>query len=304
MRFFSRVLRCQLKLLKPITTHASISATRKAQDLFGRLGARAHTGEVVFAPVTFDKFSACLITPRAVPSQPGCAILYLHGGGYVAGSIEYACGFGSVLSATFGQNVFCPAYRLAPENPFPAALEDVLTAYRYLLQSGVRQVAVVGESAGGGLIFSLIQRLKQLELPLPYAVWAISPWVDLQMLGPSLEQNQRRDPTLTKRLLSLYRDMYAKGQEDHPLVSPILASLNGFPPTLIHVGGDEILLDNARSLNTKLREANVQSILHIVPKMWHAFVLYGTAEGWEALKIAQRFLKEHRLNGSKRIDIS
>ena len=158
-------------------------------------------------------------------------ILYLHGGAYVAGDIEYAKGFAGILAAETQQRVLSIAYRLAPENPFPAAVDDALAAYEYLLHNGYKagDISLVGESAGGGLVYCLCQYIKQKNIPLPAALVGISPWTDLTFSGASYERNSKKDPSLSKDVLREHAEAYAKGQAANPLVSPIFGDLSGFP---------------------------------------------------------------------------
>ena len=184
----------------------------------------------------------------------------------------YAKGFGSVLSAVTGAEVLCPAYRLAPEHPFPAGLEDSFSAYQFLLeQEG--PVVLCGESAGGGMIYALCFLAKEKGLPLPAGLIGISPWTDLTASGSSYEENRERDPSMTRERLDLFASCYTECR-DNPLVSPLFGDLTGFPPSLLFVGGDEIMLDDSRRLHEKLLSCGCASTLEIAPELWHAYVLY------------------------------
>ena len=158
--------------------------------------------------VRCSAFSAAWVLPRDLRRE-GVA-LYLHGGGYTCGSLEYARGFGSALADECGTRVFCCASRLAPEHPFPAAVEDALESYQYLLNKGYTRITLCGESAGGGLCYALCLRLKELKLPLPCCILAISPWVNLTNTGASYETNAESDPTLTKAILDYYARCYTE----------------------------------------------------------------------------------------------
>ena len=139
-------------------------------------------------------------------------MLYLHGGGYTCGNLDYAKGFAATLADECGVRVFCAAYRLAPEDPFPAALDDAVVSYQYLLSKGYgpNQILLCGESAGGGLCYALCLRLKQLKLPLPCGIIAISPWTDLTQSGATFDENRDNDPSLSKELLDFYSACYTK----------------------------------------------------------------------------------------------
>ena len=147
----------------------------------------------------------------------------------MAGDISYARGYGTILCAKNGMDVFCAAYRLAPEAPYPAALEDAQQAYQYLLDSGYmpQEILLCGESAGGGLIYALVLQLRDQEKPLPACLIAISPWVDLTLSGKSYEENRQRDPSLTKERLAFFVRQYLREGEtaENPLVSPLFADL-------------------------------------------------------------------------------
>ena len=166
-------LRSQLARLKPIMQNQSLDATRKRQNMLGELMAASRQHQVNMRRHPFSRFQGLWITPREQRREG--VILYLHGGGYVTGGEEYAKSFGSTLAYTCGCRVFCCAYRLAPEQPYPAALEDALEAYRYLLGKGYQRITLCGESAGGGLCYALCLKLKALSLPMPCCVVTVSP---------------------------------------------------------------------------------------------------------------------------------
>lgn len=290
----SSVVREQIRLLKPILTRSSIAASRSLQEALGELGAKTVAGKVQFQDFTLADQPACWAVPADSFLDDPRALLYLHGGGYVAGSIRFAKGFGGVLASRTQVRTLCLAYRLAPEHPFPAAAEDALAAYRYLLAQGYAPdcITLTGESAGGGLLVALCLRLKEEGLPLPGRMIPISPWVDLTLGGESLEANRRADVCLTREELAGFAAVYAPGLERDPLVSPVFGDLTGLPPCCIYVGGDEILLDDARLLADRLRAAGVPCTLHVEDGMWHAYPLYGVPEANEALAEIRALLEE------------
>ncbi len=292
MTLSTSLLRSQLAFFKPFLQDCSIETVRAGQDKLGLLMAGRLRSKLTYAPVVFRHFVGEWIVPAA-PSRDG-VILYLHSGGYVAGDLEYARGFGSVLAAKNNVRVFCAAYRLAPEHPFPAALEDALAAYQLLLDTGYegRQIMLCGESAGGGLIYSLAVRLKELGMPLPGGLIAISPWSDLTASGKSYQKNREKDPTMQEARLRFYAECYTD-EPANPLVSPLFADLNGMPPSLIFVGGDEIMLDDAALLHQKLLDAGCESLLTVTPDMWHGYILYGVSEAKRDLETIRHFLYEH-----------
>lgn len=265
---------------------------RLAQDQLGKLGARALEHTVSFTQTAFEHFSACFAAPENLPESDERVILYLHGGAYTAGTLDYAMGFGGVLAHKTRCRTFCAAYRLAPEHPFPAALDDALTAYRFLQHAGYKpeNIAFVGESAGGGLIFCLALLLAQQGEPLPAALVAMSPWTDLTQTGASYVKNKRRDPTLNRRTLAESAIMYAKSNLGNPLVSPAFGSFTGFPPSLLFVGGNEILLDDAYMLNSRLINAGCESELIVAPGLWHVYPLFNIPEARAAIARIDAFL--------------
>ena len=279
MELSQRFVRKHLERIHPFTKACSLEATRRGQDLLGNVLAKTMRTNVNIVPVDHPKLSgnvepcACFAIPHDELKRG--VILYLHGGGYTCGDIEYAKGFGSVLASECGIRVLCLAYRLAPENPFPAALDDAVEAYRYLLSLGYlsSQIVLAGESAGGGLWFSLCLKLRQLDLPLPCSIIAISPWTDLTQSGESFIFNHDVDPSLCKETLDFYSKCYSQNPTD-PLVSPLFGDVSGLPPSLIFAGKDEVLLDDSRRMHNKLVSSGCTSELVEAEGMWHAYVLY------------------------------
>lgn len=292
MSLSSKLLRMQLSVLKPWLDGTTLDTSRALQQKIGLLQARTHQKFVNFEPRCFERFEAEWVIPKC-DAEDGI-ILYLHGGGYVAGDLEYARGFGSILSVKIGRKVFCPAYRLAPEHPFPAALEDALESYRYLLGEGFSpgKITLCGESAGGGLIFSLTMKLRELGLPMPRGIVAISPWTDLTLSGGSYAANMACDPSLTRERLQCYASLYAGDETANPYVSPLFGQLSGFPPSLIFVGGDEVLLDDSVRLNARLLACGCRSELVVTPGMWHVYTLYGIAEARRDFRKIDSFMRE------------
>ena len=293
MELSAKLVRAQLHFFKPFVANCSLETTRKGQDKLGELMSVLHKREVYMKDHDFGAFQGAWVMPK--DERRSGVILYLHGGGYTCGSLEYAKGFAATLASQCGVRVFCAAYRLAPENPYPAAVDDALEAYRYLLKKGYapRQILLCGESAGGGLIYALCLRLRQEGLELPCGLIGISPWVDLTGSGKSYETNRDNDPSLTQELLEFYAKCYTTDPAD-PLCSPVFGDLTGFPPSLLFAGGDEILLDDARALHEKLVQSGCRSTLHIAPERWHAYVLYCLSENMEEdMAAIDRFLTKN-----------
>lgn len=225
------------------------------------------------------------------------ALLYLHGGAFMAGS---ARGYGSLaagLGRACGLTVYSIDYRLAPEHPFPVAIEDACEAYQALLANGVppARIAVAGDSAGGGLAVGMLLSAKAKRLPMPAACVAISPWADLALEGESMATKRDADPLLRPDALAAAADHYMRGGSlRSPMASPVHADLAGLPPLLVQVGSAEILLDDAVRLCRAAGAADVEARLEIWPHMihvWHAFS-FMLPEGQAAIASAGTFLNE------------
>ncbi len=289
MGLSAKLVRSQLNFFKPFVANCSLEVTRKGQDKLGELMEAIHWHDVIVHDHNFENFEGAWVIPKE--ERRSGAVLYLHGGGYTCGDLEYAKGFASTLAAECGVRVFCAAYRLAPETRFPGAVDDAEESYRYLLSKGYtpKQICLCGESAGGGLIYALCLRLKERGLPLPCGIIAISPWVDLTASGESYITNKDADPSLTEELLRFYAKCYADDVRA-PEVSPLFAELDGLPPSLIFVGGDEILLDDSKRMHEKLLQSGCKSQLVIAPERWHAYVLYMLNENMSDFDTINQFL--------------
>ncbi len=202
------------------------------------------------------------------------AFLYLHGGGHFIGSCESHRGFASQIARASRSRLLLPEYRLAPESPFPAGLMDARATYRFLLAQGYppERIIVGGESSGGGLTLALLQTLRDEGMPMPAGAVLLSAWTDLLGTGESVSSRAKQDPWLRPAGIKIVADRYRGGTPtSHPLVSPLYGDLRGFPPLLIHVGDDEILLDDSTRLASKAAAAGVETTLKIWPGLWHAF---------------------------------
>ena len=305
-------LRSQLMLLKPFISGCSLATARRGQEKLGQLMAHGHKGEVTCENLKVGDVECAMLTPKNEVSTG--VILYLHGGGYTAGGLHYAKGFATILAAKCGIRVFCAAYRLAPEFPFPTALEDSLDAYGYLLSSGyaASQIILCGESAGGGLCYAVAQKLRDKGRSLPAGIIAISPWTDLTASGESYKTNEKRDPSMTKERLKYFADCYLYGTEEerrelhpkvnpdaeddrekkcNPRVSPLFGSFEKLPPSLIFVGGDEIMLDDSVLVAEKMQAAGVECELIVRPDMWHGYVLYCLKENESDFTKISKFIR-------------
>jgi epsilon-lactone hydrolase len=223
-------------------------------------------------------------------------VLYFHGGGYAFGTATLARDFTWRIGAAAHACVLYFDYRLAPEHPFPAAVEDAATVYRWLgRRFDPRRIAFMGESAGGGLALATLYKLRDEGLPLPGAAVAISPWTDLALTGPSLQSNAAADPMLTATHLPALANGYLAGADPrHHYASPLYGDASGLPPTLIHAGSDEILRDDAVRMADKLRAAGCEVEIEVWPRMPHAWHLYARIlpEGRRAIEKIGTFLQE------------
>jgi len=232
-------------------------------------------------------------TPKAHPSR---VILFLHGGGYVSGSIASHRHMIAQVGREAGARTLALGYRLAPEHPFPAALDDAIGAYRYLLSEGFAPANIVmaGESAGGGLAIATLVCLREAGAPQPGCVWLSSPWVDLAMSGETMETKAPVDPMIQKGYLAELAAAYLNGADARdPRVSPLYADLRGLPPMLIQTGSAETLLDDAVRLAGAAGAAGVRTTLQVWPEMIHAFPLFWAqlADGRRALAQVGAFVR-------------
>ncbi|MDF1719516.1 MAG: alpha/beta hydrolase [Minwuia sp.] len=225
-------------------------------------------------------------------------ILYLHGGGYVIGSLNTHRALASNLSRAAGARVLVVDYRLAPEHPFPAAVDDAVAAYGWLLDQGISaaDIAISGDSAGGGLTIAALVALRDKGLAMPACAVPISPWVDLEGTGDSMTALHDADPMVKKPGLARMADMYLGGADaKSPLAAPMHADLTGLPPMLIQVGTRETLLDDARRLHRNALAAGVNSSLEEAGGMIHVWHLFGPmlSEAREAIGRAGAFMQVH-----------
>lgn len=234
---------------------------------------------------------------RAPGSQAGRAILYLHGGGYVMGSLTTHRSLAGEISRAAQAAVLLIDYRLAPEAPFPAAVEDGVAAYRWLLDQGfaAKNLAVAGDSAGGGLAIATLISARDQGLPMPKAAVPISPWSDMTCSNESYKTRAEADPMVASGGIGDMAGLYLQGKDPkHPYASPNFADLRSLPPLLIHVGRDEVLLDDSIKLDQKAKADGVDSTLEVWEDMihvWHAFHPM-LPEGKQAIARVGSFLRE------------
>jgi len=212
---------------------------------------------------------------HAPAAEAGKAVLLLHGGAYVLGGPASHAGLAAHLGQAGGAEAYLPDYRLAPEHPYPAALDDALASYRWLLQQyQPGQLVIAGDSAGGNLTLATAIAIREAGLPLPAALVLISPWLDLSLGGASIRKRARRDPMLRASWIGACAKLYAGGVAlDDPRISPLFGDLKGLPPMMIHVGSEEILFSDAERLAQRAGAAGVKVRLHVFDGLWHDFQL-------------------------------
>ncbi len=223
-------------------------------------------------------------------------ILYLHGGGYVIGSTDVQLSVPARLSLATACEVVSIDYRLAPEHPLPAATEDAVAAYRELLDDGP-VTAIAGDSAGGALALLAGVMIRDRVLPAADAIVAFSPWTDMTGESPRFNDPRFEDAVLPRLFLSLAADAALDGwSPEDPRVTPLTADLRGLPPTMIHVGGDELVLADSLRLGNRLAVSGVETTLHVWPGMIHVFVAYPqlVPESDQALGEVAAFLDAQR----------
>jgi phosphinothricin tripeptide acetyl hydrolase len=221
-------------------------------------------------------------------------VLYLHGGGFVMGSPVTHRKLAGDISRASGARVLLLDYRLAPEHPNPAATDDGVQAYRWLLEQGVEpgSVAVAGDSAGGGLTVAVLLALRDAGAPMPAAAVCISPWVDMTGEAASITTRAERDPMVGTGDLARFTDWYLAGA-DARASSPVYADLQGLPPLLIHVGDEEILLDDSVLLAERATAAGVDATLEVWPEMFHVWHVFAgrVPESTAAVEQVGQFLR-------------
>jgi len=225
-------------------------------------------------PVQIDSVPAEWVS---VGKKDHGVFLYLHGGAYSLGSINTHRELVARVAQTTGLRGLVINYRLAPENPFPAALEDTLTSYTWLLEQGSdpSEIFIIGDSAGGGLALAALIQLRDNGQPQPAGAICLSPWTDLACTGASMRINSGMDGILDEQSLRIYANRYSGGMDkNNPLISPLYGDLSGLPPILLQVGTDEILLDDAVRFSKNASKAGVDIALEIWDEMFHVFQMF------------------------------
>ena len=281
--------------------------TREADESQGATEGRRRSfeqmvdGFTIDVQATYRRVNAGGVTAEWVTAEGASdsrVVLYLHGGGYIIGSPRTHRALMAKLSQDAGARVLGLDYRLAPEHPFPAPVEDAVAAYHWLLNEGYDpgRIAVAGDSAGGGLAVAALVQSRYLGLPMPAAAVCISPWVDMEGLGESMETRAKADPMVGKENLMISAKTYLGGSDPKaPLAAPLYADLRGLPAILIQVGDAEVLLDDSTRLAGVAREAGVEVQMHVWDDMIHVWHLFAPIlpEGQQAISQAGEFIKKH-----------
>lgn len=273
---------------------ASIEQQRRDLDAMSNLSPVAEDVSVEQTTIA-GRPAEWLSAPGAMADR---VFLYLHGGAYYMGSCTSHRDLAARLSRACGMRALVVEYRLAPEHPYPAAIEDAVAAYRALVDSGYApsQIVIGGDSAGGGLTVATLLSLRDAGDVLPRAAVLLSPWTDLEGTGESMETRSAHDPWLSAEGVRAITGLYIGDLDPRtPLVSPIYADLHGLPPTLVHVGHDEVLLDDSRRLVDRLQVAGVDVTFKIWEGMWHVFQSFASQvpEGRQAIDEIGDFVKSH-----------
>lgn len=277
-----------------LVENTDIEKHRHSQDQIGAM--LGNSREIRYRETDIDgMYGEWVSVNRAHRKQS--VILHCHGGGYSTGSSLYARTLTSKLASSTSMNVLCFDYRLAPEHPYPAALEDAMKAWNYLmlLGYGARDVILTGDSAGGNLALSLTLKLKEEKRLLPGGLILMSPWTDLTSSGNSFQTKADVDPVLDKAYIDRMVEAYAPGLGlEDPFVSPLFGNFEGFPPVYIQVGENEILLSDSKRLYQAMSEAGVSVKMDIYPGMWHVFQMSPVKAAREAMNKNAEFVYDIR----------
>lgn len=279
-----------VKRVHGLVENTDLEKHRQSQDQIGAI--LGNTKDIKYNEIDIDgMYGEWVSVERAHMKK--YIILHCHGGGYSTGSSLYARTLTSKLAASTSMDVLCFDYRLAPEHPYPAALEDAMKAWNYLmlLGYGARDVIITGDSAGGNLALALVLKLKEEDRLLPRGLVLMSPWTDLTSSGKSFETKAEVDPVLDKEYIDRMIQAYA-GDLDvrNPFISPLFGDFAGFPPTYIQVGENEILLSDSLRLHHVLVDANVSVKMDHFPGMWHVFQMSPFKTASEAMDKNAEFI--------------
>lgn len=290
---FMRLLKAVHSLQEPETmTTEDLEKQRRSQEALGNMAAAM--GGLVWEPFELGRMDAAWMRLER-PHKRRRVILYCHGGGYTSGGLGFSKVLASKLTRATGLDVLAFDYRLAPEHPYPAAVEDAQAAWDHLMRLGfgARDVVLAGDSAGGNMALVLCLRLRAEGRMLPGALLLMSPWTDMTCSGESLTERADIDPVLTPEYIYAVREAYAGSLDPaQPELSPLLADLAGLPPTLIQVGTHEILFSDAERLAERMNAAGTECRLEVWEGMWHDFQMYPSKSAAQAMQNAAHFLIE------------
>ncbi len=279
-----------IKKVHGFVENTDIEKHRQSQDQLGTLFSNIR--EVDYKSVDIDGMHGEWVSVERTHMKK-YVILYCHGGGFSTGSSLYGRTLTSKLAKSTSMDVLSFDYRLAPEHPYPAAVEDALKAWDYLMLMGygARDVIVAGDSAGGNLALVLVHMLKKQGRLLPRGLVLLSPWTDLTSSGDSFHEKADIDPVLDEEYIGNIVEAYA-GKEDltDQFISPLFGDFTGFPPTCIQVGENEILLSDSQRLHKKMIEANVPVHMEVFEGMWHVFQMSPFKTAYEAMDTCAEFI--------------
>ncbi len=279
-----------IKKVHGTVENVDIEKHRQSQDYFGIL--LGNNKEVSIKEIELEGIHGEWISVNRAHMKK-YIILYCHGGGYSTGSSLYARTLTTKLATSTSMDVLCFDYRLAPEHPYPAATEDAMKIWNYimLLGYGARDIIVAGDSAGGNMALSLVMKLKMENRLLPRGIMLMSPWTDLTSSGKSHITKADIDPVLNANYINEMIENYAKGENlKNPLISPLFGSYEGFPPTYIQVGSNEILLNDSTMLHKKMVKENVSVKIDVFKGMWHVFQMSPFKTAYEAMDKNAEFI--------------
>ena len=278
-------------------TEEDLKKQRSAMELAGKLA--APTGDVSIEPFQVGDISCEMICPD-LAHNPTYVILYAHGGGYVCGGLGYARILAAKLALATGFSVVSFEYRLAPENKFPAPIDDGELVWNYLLEKGysAKNILMSGDSAGGHLVIALTQRLLAEGRIPPRALIVMSPWTDMTASSSSYEKYKKKDPILTHEYVEGVREAFIGADADpsEPKYSPLYGDFKGFPPTLIMAGKNEILLEDSVQLNKKLSKAGAKATLDIEKDGWHVYQQMPLPVAGRAMKRIAKYIAQEIYN--------
>jgi epsilon-lactone hydrolase len=290
-------------ILRQSAFPADIDVSEQRRLLRELTSAQPLPADVTVTAATLGGVPTAEITLEGI--EPRHVVLYFHGGVYVLGDAFQAAGLAAQVGKRTHAKVISVDYRLAPEHPYPAAVDDALAVYEALLDNGTApsDIALAGESAGGGLAIATLVNARDHRLPLPAAAFVMSPYADLTLAGATMETKRAADPLLSRENLQARVPDYTSGQDAAVgLISPVFADLSGLPPLIIQAGSHEVLLDDAVRLARQAAAADVEVTLDITPRVPHVFQAYYPIldEAAAALDRAGQLLSAH-LAGAERV---